>query len=222
MDIRGTNAAETLNGTNSNDSIYGFGGNDYLIGYNGSDVLDGGDGDDVLIGDDPRAPQYNSTNTNDTLYGNNGNDLLYGYEGNDTLIGGSGNDVLVGGGYGYNSGEIDYLYGDAGGNSTITKGNDKFIFGEGVGERGTFLYGGSGHALILDWNLGDQIQLGGIPQSITLTTTDRLSPNKYNFVLGNSGSQFGNAIVNDTLIYYGIDLIAIVIDANATNGIVFA
>ena len=76
VDVRGSQASETLFGSNENDTISGNGGADVIDGQGGDDVLSGGAGADTLAGDA-------------------GNDTLIGGAGDDTLTGGTGTDTYT-------------------------------------------------------------------------------------------------------------------------------
>merc|ERR1712196_580035 len=97
----------------------------------GDDMLNGGAGNDKLIGG-PGNDYLGGKTGNDSLSGDEGNDSVHGDEGNDYLQGGSGNDPLCGG-HG-----VDLITGGL--------GNDEFE-----------LTKGDGHAIITDFNSGDDI-----------------------------------------------------------------
>ena len=129
--IVGGSNNDTLSGGAGDDYLYGSAGNDYLSGYTGNDVLLGGEGNDTIYGgagDD--TIEGNAGNDylqgdagNDSLLGGEGNDNIYGGAGNDTLDGGAGNDYLYGG-----SDWSDYWY------SSLSNGNDTYLFGRGSGQ----------------------------------------------------------------------------------------
>ena len=133
----------------------------------------------------------------DTLWGRDGNDQLNGSYGSDFLTGGSGADYLNGFGGGY-SPEIDALSGDT--------GNDTFVIGD---SRGAYYQGGSSDdtidnsfALIMDFSAGeDLIQAFGSSSNYTLDFDNWL----------------GNEFSQDTGIYLGDDLIAVVRDTINVN-----
>ena len=81
----GSAFGDDLRGDDAANSLQGGGGADLLLGYAEDDALDGGGGDDVLDGGDG----------NDRLLGGGGNDLLYGSRGNDELRGGAGVDTVL-------------------------------------------------------------------------------------------------------------------------------
>lgn len=75
-EIRGTDAADTLNGTVGADSMFGLGGNDIINGNAGNDTIEGGTG-------------------NDKINGNAGADTMKGNAGNDTyFVDGSGDQAI--------------------------------------------------------------------------------------------------------------------------------
>lgn len=167
--INGNNSDNVLNGFASDDLIYGRGGEDRLYGNAGDDTLYGGG----HIGFD-----------SDHLFGGSGDDVLLGRGGNDHLDGanfwGAGNGIGAGN-------EFDSLIGGS--------GEDTFVLG---GVSGVY-YLGTGHATIMDFNLGqDVIQLEGV------------------FAVGYSlqnGDWNGNGI-QDTGILYNNNLIGVVRDEN--------
>jgi hypothetical protein len=98
-----------------------------------------------------------------TLRGNSGNDVLTGADANDFLYGGNGVDTLRG------NGGDDYLSGGAGLDTLIGgTGNDVLIGGSG---NDVFQFAGAtdfGVDLILDFAVGDTIQLGVAPGTATV------------------------------------------------------
>lgn len=121
---------------------------------------------------------------NDTLTGGRGNDVLLGMDGNDVLSGGRGNDILNG--YGGSGAEYDTLSGGL--------GADTFVLG---GEWGVS-YLENGYATITDWNpLVDTIQVQGSASQYTL----------------DASQNWGGTAAVDTAIYYGTDLIGVVLDS---------
>lgn len=125
---------------------------------------------------------------NDTLMGGKGNDVLVGMDGNDLLLGGRGNDILNG--YGGGGAEYDTLSGGL--------GKDTFVLG---GELGVS-YLGNGYATITDWNaLVDTIQVQGSASQYTL----------------DASQNWGGTEDVDTAIYYGDDLIGVVLDTTAVG-----
>lgn len=185
---------------------YGTNGNDN-IQYNGSSnwIAYGNGGDDVIVGtyyakntiyggfgnDDLYGRGYDDIlyggDGKDVLGGNEGNDILYGNSGNDTLYGGYGNDTLNG----YGSGtDIDYLFGEY--------GRDTFVLGDKT--TGVY-YRGSGYAVIGDFEFGDTIQLRGSSSQYTL----------------NKSQNWDNTFGLDTQIFYGNDLIGVVLNNTSVN-----
>ena len=101
LDVRGTDADETMPLFFGNGTAYGFDGNDTINGTNGNDAMYGGAG-------------------NDEINGNGGDDYLDGGVGNDKLYGGGGNDTYVyGKGYGN-----DIIYDNSGKNKIVFKDLD--------------------------------------------------------------------------------------------------
>jgi trimeric autotransporter adhesin len=188
--INGDDNANTLTGDGAANLVYGLGGNDTLIGAGANDTLNGGDGDDRLDGglgadslvggagndtyildnagdtireevgggDDyvwtsvsvtlganiERAGLAGSSNFDVTgnelgnyLTGNGGANLLSGLAGNDTLSGGGGDDVLIGG-----------------------AGADRLVGGAGA-DRFLVVRGGVQGDAIVDFALGDHLELSG-------------------------------------------------------------
>lgn len=100
-EIRGSNAADTIDGGT---------GHDALFGGLGADEIFGGEGHDTLHGDDG----------NDSLNGGLGHDQLFGGDGRDTLTGGDWNDMLYGGdGSDFLNGNAGYDYLDGGNGSDV-------------------------------------------------------------------------------------------------------
>lgn len=149
--------------------------------------LRGGDSNDTLWGE----------SGDDTLWGENGDDQLNGSYGSDFLTGGSGEDYLNGFGGGY-SPEIDALTGGS--------GTDTFVIGD---SREVYYQGGSSDdtidksfALIMDFSAEDDyIQAFG-------------SSSNYSLEFGN---WLGDEFSQDTGIYLGDDLIAVVQDTINVN-----
>ena len=107
LDIRGTDADETMPMFFGNGTVYANAGNDTIHGTNGNDTMFGGEG-------------------NDTLNGNGGDDYLDGGIGNDSLYGGAGNDTYV---YGKDYGN-DIIADNSGVNKIVFKGlnaNDVYV-----------------------------------------------------------------------------------------------
>lgn len=139
------------------------------------------------VGTDGRDRLTGNTG-NDTLRGGRGNDLLSGLGGNDVLVGGRGNDTLNG--YGGSGPEYDTLSGGA--------GADKFVLGGSWGVS----YLGNGYATITDWNSSvDTIQVWG---------------NETQYIL-DASQNWGGTAAADTAIYFGDDLIGVVLDTTDVN-----
>lgn len=135
-----------------------------------------------LVGTSDRDKLTGNTG-NDTLRGGRGNDILLGMGGNDVLLGGRGNDILNG--YGGSGAEYDTLSGGL--------GADKFVLGGSWGVS----YLENGYATIKDWNfLADTIQVQGSASQYTL----------------DASQNWGGTAAVDTAIYYGTDLIGVVLD----------
>ncbi|MEL7315714.1 MAG: hypothetical protein AAFN08_12255, partial [Cyanobacteria bacterium J06559_3] len=134
VNIKGSNASETLIGSGLAQKMLGRGGNDTIRAGGGSDLIKGGNGDDALYGD----------RGNDTINGNKGNDLLVGVAVKDAQPGLGEQDVMMGG-----SQADTYVLGDAS-QAYYDDGN-----AQSTGE--------SDFAVIKDFNQkhGDQIQLHG-------------------------------------------------------------
>ena len=121
--------------------------------------------------------------TNDTLKGGRGNDTLLGMAGNDKLCGGRGNDILNG--YGTSGTEYDTLSGGL--------GHDTFVLGGSWGVS----YLENGYATIRDWNpLTDCIEVQGSASQYSLDYSQN----------------WGGTYAVDTTIYYGTDVIGVVLD----------
>jgi Ca2+-binding RTX toxin-like protein len=184
----------TIIGTEGNDNRIGTFENDTISGLGGNDTLKGGFGNDQLFGgfgDD----QLFGENGNDTLFGSSGRDLLFGLGGNDVLSGGSGNDVLTGIGPFFDN-EFDTLTGGI--------GADIFVIGLA---QGPFGYSGPDHATIRDFfsSDGDRIAVQG-------------SVSDYRFV---SNQNVSGGAANDTQIFKGNDLFAIVDDKFVSSSNLF-
>ena len=172
--IKGGTGNDYLNGGNDKDSLDGGEGRDRLYGGDDDDTLNGGAGNDYLKGE----------SGNDELDGGDGKDRLYGNAGDDTLIGGAGNDFIKGGNgddsiTGVNAdsfvvGELDRLYGG--------DGNDTFVLGNASGafyaDEDITTNGKRDYGLILDFEIGDTIQLYGVVEDYTLDVS-RGSTNIY-------------------------------------------
>jgi Ca2+-binding RTX toxin-like protein len=136
--------------------ILGNNANNAIAGTTGSDTIAAFAGDDVVYG----------FNGNDSLDGGLGNDLLVGGNGNDTLQGSVGNDTLIGVDLttlGLN--EVDVL---AGGLDSTSQ--DRFV----LGIPGLNFYVGGGnadYAQIVDFEVGDILQLAAAPSQVVAVTT---------------------------------------------------
>jgi Ca2+-binding RTX toxin-like protein len=205
--IYGGDDNDWLDGSYDNDTLYGGkgddtlgnsvvpeSGDDIMYGQDGNDQLYGGEGNDFLVGDTLSAGE--SAVGNDTLNGGDNNDSLYGGRGNDSLMGGDGNDFLSGTFSGSTT-DLDIFTGGA--------GADLFSLGYNSSFGAEIHYLGAGYATITDFNRwdGDRIRIGGSSSNYRLE-------NPYNY---------GNPSVQDTTIYLGSDLIAIVQD---TTDLIFA
>jgi Ca2+-binding RTX toxin-like protein len=187
--LKGTSAAEVINGGGGDDIIAGMGGQDQIEGGGGFDTVDySWCKQGVRVDLDNGANVNNATwqnvfadsggylwnrflaisgvigtAYNDRINGHNGvnkldggagNDYLDGYAGDDTLIGGSGNDRLIGG-----LGN-DVLIGGTG--TDILDGgagNDRFVFQSSADSPV------AASDRILNWNIGDVIDLSAIDAS---------------------------------------------------------
>ncbi|WP_293901982.1 S8 family serine peptidase [Phenylobacterium sp.] len=178
--LSGLDGADTLTGGTGNDTLLGGIGDDKLTGGLGADRMDGGAGNDTFYVDDPgdvvvEAPGEGndlvssavsftlSANVErltltgalaidgtgnalaNSITGNAAANLLMGADGADTLSGGAGDDTLDGGA------GIDRLTGGA--------GADRFVFqtGQAAGD------------VVLDFALGDHLELHGYGAGSTLT-----------------------------------------------------
>jgi Ca2+-binding RTX toxin-like protein len=131
----------------------------------------------------------NGTVNNDTIIGNAAANIINGNSGNDTLNGGDGKDTLGGGGLTANE------------KDTLTGGAAQDIFA--LGDFNNLYYNGdgnNGYALITDFSSIDLIRIKG--------------STNYSVTSGNFG--FGTA-ANDTQIFFGGDLIAIVQDVTIAS-----
>merc|ERR1712196_536050 len=118
-------------GSSKDEEFFGRHVLDHMFGEGGDDRMWGHGGDDMLNGGEGNDSVHGDEG-NDYLQGGYGNDLIYGWEDDDTLAGGAGNDTLCGG-HG-----VDLITGGL--------GNDEFE-----------LTKGDGHAIITDFNSGDDI-----------------------------------------------------------------
>ena len=193
-----------------NDTISGGGGDDYMDGGAGWDTVDysywGGGGTYNLATGVASFPGFYDEEIlnfeaiitgagNDNVIGSATENRIETGAGNDTVSGGADNDSLNG--YGRTIGEYDVLSGDYSfsqpGVQDTSDGADTFILGDAFGA----YYLGLGYATITDfyWYEGDKFQVHG-------------SVGDYSLGFQNwSGDS-----LNDTLIYYQSDLIAVVED----------
>lgn len=238
--ISGNSAANRLYGQAGNDALYGGLGNDVLWGDTGSDSAYGGMGNDMYdikdVGDqifeglnegtdtvyayishtlnanvenvylvETIAAAVNATGNalNNVVYGNSnrntlsgqaGDDFLSGMAENDILLGGAGEDTLSGGtgndslnGYGGSAGEKDKMTGEL--------GADSFLFGSAA----SVFYTGEGFGSVTDFSTqqGDKIVLKGRQQQ---------------YELRQEAFRGAGGAAQDTLIYRGDDLIAVIED----------
>ncbi|MCA1994889.1 MAG: M10 family metallopeptidase C-terminal domain-containing protein, partial [Coleofasciculus sp. S288] len=208
--IEGNSANNVLHGNGGNDTISGGGGDDYMDGGAGWDTVDysywGGGGTYNLATGVASFPGFYDEEIlnfegiitgagNDNVIGSATDNRIETGAGNDTVSGGAGNDSLNG--YGGTIGEYDVLSGDYSfsqpGVQDTSDGADTFILGDAFGA----YYLGLGYATITDfyWYEGDKFQVHG-------------SVGDYSLGFQNwSGDS-----LNDTLIYYQSDLIAVVED----------
>lgn len=159
------------------------------------DIIPGTDLDDIIAGFQGND-LIGGNGGNDLIGGGDGNDGIYGGYGGDALYGEAGNDYLNGFGGGYSI-EIDYLFGGT--------GSDIFAIGNSTGD---FYLGGydpitntdSSYAIIQDFSTleGDKIQGYALYGSY------------YSLYYGNSAN--GNPNFQDTSIYLGNDLLAVIPD----------
>ncbi len=185
--INGTEISEVLNGTQNNDLIFGYGGYDILAGLEGNDTLYG-DGSNPLLG------------AGDQLFGGSGDDILWGGPGSDFLHGddyqgGTGNDILIGSDtvLSTNLPQVDYLTGGL--------GSDIFVLGGSWGVSYQY-YGNADYATIIDWDY--QTDYIGVSESLEL------------YSLG-TGYCDGDPNLPDTGIYYGNELIGLILDSTEVN-----
>ena len=217
--IRGTEGDDgyqndsDLIGTDEADAIYGYGGRDVLRGRDGDDILYGGDahdwlrgdsGDDTLYGGDDRDSLYGGSEE-DTLYGGAGDDYLHGGRNDDILYGGSGEDRLYGGG----SRGIDLLYGGADADKFILSPSDGFITGRA--------------SIIVDFSAADgdylKISLRNVSSTFNPSSIEEFGTasglrfdTSGNKIIEGYESGENDADINDTVIYRGDGIIAVIED----------
>ncbi|MGB7086273.1 MAG: M10 family metallopeptidase [Phormidesmis sp.] len=138
--------------------------------------------DTILAGD--YTQQIWGLGGHDSITGSAQSDRLWGGDGNDMLTGGGGDDRLAGSDR-IVSNEQDHLYGGA--------GRDSFILGSNQGS----FYQGNGHAVIKDWQAGQDKILLGRTSGRYSTQFQKLS---------------GGAAL-DTGIYHNNDLIGVIEDS---------
>ena len=218
--IRGTEGDDgyandrDLIGTDEADAIYGYGGKDTLRGGAGDDILYGGDdldwlhgnsGDDTIYGGAGNDSLYGGSEE-DTLYGGAGNDHLHGGRDDDTLYGGSGKDSLYGGG---SAGGTDLLYGGA--------DADKFILNPFDG------FTRDRASIIVDFSAtdGDYLKIEFLDVNGTFNPS---SLEEFGVASGLRFDTSGNKIIegyesgendadiNDTVVYNGNTIIAVIED----------
>ena len=203
-DLIGTDEADAIYGYGGRDTLRGMGGDDILYGGNHHDWLHGGSGDDTIYGGDDRDFLFGGSEE-DTLYGGAGNDSLHGGSGNDTLYGGSGEDSLDGGG----SRSINLLYGGA--------DADKFILSPFDG------FTGNRAAIIADFSAteGDYLKILFLDVSGTFnpsslaefgTASGLRFDTSGNKIIEGYESGENDADINDTVIYKGNTIIAVIED----------
>lgn len=185
-----------------NDVILAGAGNDIVYAYVGDDELQGGDGNDQLFAGAGRDLVIGGLG-DDTLDGEAGNDIMLADDGNDSLIGGFGSDFLSGGAgndtisshrgvVGDFNREIDVMNGGPGAD-TFRLLTD-YLWG--TGSLNPLI--DATHARIEDFVKGEDILDVKYGSGYTLTT---------------NRNYLGSALINDTLITYQGDLVAIVQDA---------
>ena len=141
----GGSPVDRIYGRGGNDTIYAQGVNSYefnanwLYGEAGNDRLYGGRGDDVLEG-------------------GTGRDVIQGYQGDDLLTGGRGRDKTYGG-----QGDDTYRfdYGDGVDQIHEEMGNDRILFGDGIGvdDLQMVRIGNSTLRITVDGGAGGQIEV---------------------------------------------------------------
>lgn len=235
--LTGLTGNDTLRGGAGNDTLDGGYGFDLMDGGSGIDTVTydfyGGGIDANLLtgvvgfpGNSPLTDTVRHVENmigsrgNDNLIGSEGNNVLSGNHGNDTvdgglgddhLLGDAGNDVLIGGKQYIgiisdpNSGSAYITWVDR---DTVTGGSgaDTFV----IGDRYHSYYQGTGVATITDFNgvEGDVIQLYGA-QSANPTFKSYGGFKAHTLDLTQN---YGGSVALDTAIYYGGDLIAVVLD----------
>ena len=203
-DLIGTDEADAIHGYGGRDTLRGGAGDDILYGGNHYDWLDGGSGDDTIYGGNDRDALYGGSGE-DTLYGGAGNDFLYGGRDDDTLYGGSGEDSLDGGG----SRSINLLYGGADADEFVLSPFDGFIKDRA--------------AIIVDFNAteGDYLKILFLDVSGTFnpsslaefgTASGLRFDTSGNKIIEGYESGENDADINDTVIYKGNTIIAVIED----------
>ena len=160
-DILGTAGDDTnLKGGNAADTIDGLAGNDRILGRDNDDVINGDAGNDTIFGQLGDDSVLGGTG-NDVIFGNEGDDILFGEGGFDSLLGGAGNDILNGGA------DADGLIGGIGNDRLFGEDGDDFLIGEDgddllFGDNGNdFLAGGAGNDALSGGDGNDQLVAGG-------------------------------------------------------------
>ena len=185
--VEGSSDSEMMNGNQGSDLVGGNGGNDIIWGGKDNDEIYGDDGNDTL----------NGNLGDDFVAGGSGDDIVRGGKDNDTVLGGSGNDQVFGD---IGSDRIDGYATTGVEYDTLTGGtqSDTFVLG---GDWGVS-YQGEGHAIVTDWEWEfDYIEALGNASQYSLSFT--------NLGVGSAA--------NDTGIYFGTDLIAIIQDSTDVN-----
>jgi Ca2+-binding RTX toxin-like protein len=185
--VEGSSEGDMMNGNQGNDLLIGNGGNDTIWGGKDKDDIYGDDGNDILNGN--LGDDFVSGGAgDDTVRGGKDNDTVWGMSGNDQVFGDIGSDRLDG----YATSGIEY--------DILTGGteSDTFVLGGWWGVS----YQGEGHAIVTDWE----------PQLDRIEAKGNASQYSLNFSNLNVGSA-----ANDTGIYFGNDLIAIIQDSSDVN-----
>ncbi len=147
----GGGGADLVYGNQGDDLIYGNLDNDTLYGGQGDDRVYGGQGDDRVLGNAGNDMLFGNAG-NDVIYGNQGADVVYGNQGQDALFGGQDNDTLFGGQ------DADIVYGNLGADIVYGNQGADILYG---GQGNDVLYGGQGDDTLAG-GLGDDILVGGL------------------------------------------------------------
>ncbi|MCC5646451.1 hypothetical protein LC607_26755 [Nostoc sp. CHAB 5824] len=187
-----------INNTRGRDDLEAY--TDSIYGSSFNDELFGGVGNDAIYGYPGPPISSNIGDGNDYLVGYGGNDTLDGGYQDDGLFGEGGNDILYGGpGNDYLNGYIRFFSNISVEFDTLVggSGSDTFSLGSYMNRMNRGIsYQGEGYATITDWE-------GSVDTIETLGNSSQYSLG-YAFLSGGSAQ--------DTLIYYGSDLIAVVQD----------